>query len=46
MFILLPLLDNHIIEKQDSKKNLLEYISISNFKIVFTLLAKMILVKI
>lgn len=42
MFILVSLLNYYSAKKQSNKKNLVGFISPSNFKIVFALLAKLV----
>lgn len=44
MFMQLPLLNHQFAEKQDSKIDLIWFISLTNFEIVFILLAKSIVV--
>lgn len=41
-FMLMPALNQHFMEKQDSKKNLVEPVGTNDFEIIFTLLVKII----
>lgn len=43
MFVLLiPMLNHYFVKKQRSKKNTIELISFSSFKVIFILLAKVV----
>ena len=44
MFILMPLLIYYIIKKKNCKKDLIKAIVLNSFKIVFILLAKVVIV--
>lgn len=45
IFIVILLLDHYFAEKQDSKRDLIEFVGFKNFKIVFMLLLKAIIIK-